>query len=79
MIEQQQDKIDVIATNIEDSHKAIDRGGRELAQAIDYRVASRKKLWCITFLCLILLGIIGVFIYIYVIKPSIDASNKKAQ
>ncbi|KAJ3188312.1 Plasma membrane t-SNARE, secretory vesicle fusion [Gaertneriomyces sp. JEL0708] len=75
MLEQQQETIDAIETNVDTAHVNIEDGNKEMTQAITYRKSSRKKAWWICFCVLILLGVIAILVYIYVIKPSLDNKN----
>ncbi|KAI9009621.1 t-SNARE, partial [Gaertneriomyces semiglobifer] len=56
MLEQQQETIDAIETNVDTAHVNIEDGNKEMTQAITYRKSSRKKAWWICLCVLILLG-----------------------
>ena len=64
--------IDVIQTNVENTHQFVEDGSKEVSKAIDYRKKSRKKLWWIVLLVIILLIVIGVIIYFEVVKPNLN-------
>ncbi|KAJ3144522.1 Plasma membrane t-SNARE, secretory vesicle fusion [Geranomyces variabilis] len=79
MLETQQETIDAIETHVETSHVAIEQGSSEMSQAIVHRKASRKKAWYIVACLIVLLIIIAIVIYIYVVKPALDAKNATAK
>ncbi|KAJ3252277.1 Plasma membrane t-SNARE, secretory vesicle fusion [Boothiomyces macroporosus] len=63
LLNQQQDTINVIDTQIEDTVRHIEEGGTEITKAVSIRKASRKKMWYITGLILLLLLIVAGVIY----------------
>ncbi|KAJ3325483.1 Plasma membrane t-SNARE, secretory vesicle fusion [Boothiomyces sp. JEL0866] len=63
LLNQQQDTINVIDTQIEDTVRHIEEGGTEITKAVSIRKASRKKMWYITGLILVLLLIVAGVIY----------------
>ncbi|KAI8817545.1 t-SNARE [Fimicolochytrium jonesii] len=79
LLEQQQETIDVIETQVDDTHVNIEDGNKEMTQAIVHRKASRKKAWWICICVLILIVILVIVLYIYVIKPAIDTANAAKQ
>ncbi|KAJ3019585.1 UNVERIFIED_CONTAM: Plasma membrane t-SNARE, secretory vesicle fusion [Siphonaria sp. JEL0065] len=69
LIETQQEMINNVESNVENSVAYIEEGSKELTKAIVYKKNSRKKQWWIMIVVLILLIIVGVVVYFQVIKP----------
>lgn len=64
LTQQQQEVIDVVVTQVEDSRGYLEQGGKEITQAIDYRVSSRKKLWWIFGIIVVLLVVLALVVYL---------------
>jgi t-SNARE complex subunit (syntaxin) len=64
LLETQQEKINVIDTNIVDANVAMESGGKEMNQAIQHRIDSRKKLWYITAFVIVLLIVLVLVAYV---------------
>ncbi|KAI8899852.1 hypothetical protein BC833DRAFT_584176 [Globomyces pollinis-pini] len=63
LLQQQQEVINVIDTQVENTAAHIEDGGAEIKRAISIRKSSRKKLWYISAFILVLLAIIAVYLY----------------
>ncbi|KAJ3062977.1 Plasma membrane t-SNARE, secretory vesicle fusion [Podochytrium sp. JEL0797] len=69
LIEVQQEMINNVESNVENTVAYMEEGSKELTKAIVYRKKTRKRQWWIWAIVLVLLAIIGVAVYIEVIKP----------
>ncbi|KAI9345266.1 t-SNARE [Obelidium mucronatum] len=69
LIETQQEMINNIESNVENTVAYVEEGSKELSKAIVYKKKTRKKQWWILIVVLILLVIVGVVVYFQVIKP----------
>ncbi|KAJ1944972.1 hypothetical protein FBU59_002448 [Linderina macrospora] len=68
MVNRQQEMIDNIENAVEDTHVQVQSARQEVDKAIVFRKKSRKRLWCILALVLILIAVIVLIVYFTVIK-----------
>ncbi|KAI8913404.1 t-SNARE [Gorgonomyces haynaldii] len=64
LLEQQQEQINIVETHVEESTRYMEEGGKEISTAIQIRQSSRKKLWWILAIVLVILVGIGIYLYL---------------
>jgi t-SNARE complex subunit (syntaxin) len=75
MLVTQNEAIISIEDTVDQAEHAVQQGSDEMVKAIKTRKGSRKVLWIITAIIVVLLILLGSYIYINFIKPAIDAGN----
>jgi len=75
MLVTQNDAIISIEDTVDQAEHAVQQGSDEMVKAIKTRKGSRKILWIITAIILVLLILLGSYIYATFIKPAIDAGS----
>jgi syntaxin 1B/2/3 len=64
LLQVQQIQLNTIETHVDTTAQQIEEGGTEIKRAISIRKKSRKKLWCIVVLVLILVLGVGIVGYL---------------
>jgi syntaxin 1B/2/3 len=75
LLEEQGTMINSIEDNVESAAVHVEDGSKELSKGVEHAKSARKKKWICFWIFIVLLIIVGIVIYLQVIKPIIDANN----